>query len=100
MHWEKEDGPFPFGAIHGNFISSQARVMTESFLLKYCSHVESCAEKIIKRAFEINADILTKQRHTFCPFTNQIATAAVAYKRMYDFITENTGNKCISCLDL
>lgn len=48
---------------------------------------------------ETNAGIFTKDSKTFCPFTNQSVTVAVAYSRMYDFLAEKTGMKCISCLD-
>lgn len=99
MHWEKEDGPFPFDEIHGNFIPSECRLMVETFLKKNQPYVDNCVHEVMKKILETNSDILTRGRQTFCPFTNQSVTSAVAYKRMYEFLTENSGNQCLSCLE-
>lgn len=80
MQWEKSDGKFPHDEVHGNFIPSCVREMTEEFLLKYCTHIDNTVDDIIKRCLNTNSDVLTKGRQTFCPFTGQSLTAAQAYE--------------------
>lgn len=85
--------------MHGYFIPSEARLIVKKFLSKNQAHIDSCADSIMKRILKRNADILTKGRQTFCPFTNQSVTSAVAYKRMYEFLPENNGMQCITCFE-
>lgn len=40
MQWEIKDGKFPHDAVHGNFIPSCVREMSEQFLMKYCAHID------------------------------------------------------------
>lgn len=91
LKWEKDDGKFPHKVIHGNFLPSAIREMTEEFLLRYCTHIDSTVSKIIQKALNTNSDVLTRGRQTFCPFTQQSITSAQAYENAYNFLSENTG---------
>lgn len=99
MHWEKEDGKFPWGEVHGNFIVSEQISMIKAFLEKNCAIIDNAVESTMKTVMNSNSDILTKGRQTFCPFTNQSVSAPVAYKRMFDFFKSNVGCGGLGCLD-
>lgn len=90
MQWEEIDGKFPHGEVHGNFIPSCIREMTENFLVKHSTHIDSIVDNIVKDCLNTNSDILTKGRQTFCPFTGQSVTAAQAYENAYEFLSSNT----------
>lgn len=99
LQWEKKDGKFPYDKIHGNFIPSELRKMCERFVLEYQPLIDSVVTRVMNDLINSNSDTLTSGRQTFCPFTNQSVTAALAYKRAYDFLSENCGMVGMSCLD-
>nr|APG77880.1 polymerase PB1 [Hubei earwig virus 1] len=97
MQWEK--GEFPHEEVHGNYSLDDAINMSKIFLIKHTAYIDEISDKVINNFMERNSDILTKGRQTFCPFSNQSTTAAVAYKRMYEFFKLNTGKKTYNCLE-
>lgn len=99
MHWEKKDGNFPKDEVHGNFIPSEVKLMCRNFVDKNHSLIDTTVDKLMQKLMNTNADALTAGRQTFCPFTTQSVTAATAFKRALDFLSENHGASSMSCLE-
>lgn len=95
----RDDGIFPHHSIHGNYLPSAVREITAKFVLEYHRLLDDTATRVMQELLNTNSDALTSGRQTFCPFTGQSTTAAMAYKRAHEFITENLGNPGTSCLD-
>lgn len=100
LNWEfATDGDFPHEKIHGNYIPSGLKDMTASFVQSYHQVLDDAVERVMQDLLNTNSDTLTSGRQTFCPFTGQSTTAAIAYKRALEFLTTNLGNIGSSCLD-
>lgn len=100
LNWEFEsDGDFRNDTIHGNYLPSALKDMTASFVQTYHQVLDDSVERVMQDLLITNSDTLTSGRQTFCPFTGQSTTAAIAYKRALDFLTTNLGNIGSSCLD-
>lgn len=100
LNWEFEtDGDFPHDRIHGNYLPSALREMTAQFVQEYHQVLDDSVERVMQDLLNTNSDTLTSGRQTFCPFTGQSTTAAIAYKRALDFLSTNLGNIGSSCLD-
>nr|QPL15340.1 polymerase PB1 [Raphidiopteran orthomyxo-related virus OKIAV180] len=99
LQWEKGDGEFPFGRIHGNFIAKEVRIMAEKFLTQNQMLIDQCAEDIIEPVLHGNSDVLTKGRQTLDSLTNSSVTASIAYKRVHDLYKENLGLEASTILD-
>lgn len=99
MRWKTSDGQFPYNEIYGNYVPFEIRLMVEKFLEKNVTFIDQIADEVIKKSMHINVDLLIKGRQTFCPFTYQSVTAAIAYQRIYEFLSNNSGKQCVSCLE-
>lgn len=100
LNWNfEEDGDFPHDQIHGNYVPSALKNMSASFVREYHKVLDDTVDKVMQDLLNTNSDTLTSGRQTFCPFTGQSTTAAIAYKRAAEFLNTNLGNIGSSCLD-
>lgn len=99
LHWEKQDGKFPFNEIHGNFSVRDTMKMCCLFLQKNQATIDNIVDRVMEELSMQNSDILTKGKQTFCPFAERSLTAAQAYRNMYDFFVSNGAPTTMSTLE-
>lgn len=98
-HWEKDDGDFPFGEIHGNFSRDDTALMHQQFFMENSSHIIRSVESAVTWATLQNSDYLTQGRQTLCPITRQSVPASVAYVRMLEVYCENLGQQTFTLIE-
>jgi hypothetical protein len=52
LHWTKDQGNFPFGEVHGNYIPSELQRMCETFVKRYHALIDNTANKVIEEAMQ------------------------------------------------
>lgn len=100
LQWEQEvDRSFPFYEIHGNYSQIDFQNMTVDFLKSNFIQINSIVNMVMDRLLITNADVLTKGNQTLDVFSGSSIPAPQAYKKMYDFLSRNTGKKSFTCLE-
>lgn len=99
LHWKGDIQDFPLNEVHGNYIVGAAYRMACEFLRVNRAAIDQVADQTIDFFMNHNADLLTKGRQSGCSITNRSVPAATAFKTMYDFLKENTGETIFSGLE-
>nr|UQS95353.1 MAG: PB1 [Byreska virus] len=86
--WEG-DSKFPWEEPASNFCPAHVHESAIIFLKNNKQHIIETVENVVTRSLNINADVLTKGKQTYCPLNESSLPCAKAYKNMMNFFIKN-----------
>jgi len=92
QYWTEEDGEFPniLKDPSSNIMSDKMLTYCKIFVQKNKYIIDKTSSKIIKEIMIDNADVLTKGRQTWDPFSRCSVASPDAFKEMMEFFQKNT----------
>lgn len=94
------DFDFPFNKVHGNFLREETYPMCIEFEKKHHQKIDEISNSVIEKMMSTNSDLLTEGRQTMCRLRLKSMPAPQAYANFLDVMTDNSGKKTFSMVEL